>query len=532
MMSEDFARTGKLVKFVVRQDWIKITLWLIGITFFTLIVPLAFEEMYDTQQERDTFAETMKNPAMTAMVGRGDLDNYTIGAITAHEMLLFTAIAVGLMSILLVNRHTRVDEEDGRIELVRSLPVGRLAYLNATLIVYIITNVLLILMTGFGLYALGIESMNLEGSLLYGVALGATGIFFASLTALFAQITESSRGTLGFSIAFLLIVYLIRAVGDVSNEALSWFSPLGWVTKAEAYSSNHWWPVLLMVMVSIVLITIASYLNAIRDLGAGFLPQNPGRENATRFLQSPLSLAVRIQRVTLISWAVGMFVLGVSYGSVFGDLDSFFEGNEILEQMIIPEEGFTFTEQFLPMLMIVMSILATIPTLISLLKIHGEEKKGRIDPILGGTVSRTKLLGSYLLISVLTGFFMVSLAAIGLWVSAVSVMEDPLSFGTIYNSAIIYYPAVLVMIGLTMLLIGYVPKISSLIWIYVFYTFFVLYLGGLLDVPDWLSKLTPFGYISQLPIEEVEWSNLMILTVLAALLMVGGMIGYNKRDIE
>lgn len=532
MTGKVFSKTGKLSKFIVRRDRIRISLWLIGITFFTLIVPIAYVEMFDSQQERDIFEETMRNPAMTAMVGPGDLDNYTVGAMTAHGMLLFTAIAVGLMSILLVNRHTRADEEEGRIEMIRSLPVGRLAYVNATLVVYIITNVILALITGFGLYALGIESMGLEGSLSYSAALGATGIFFASMTALFAQITESSRGSVGISIAFLLIAYLVRAIGDVSNEALSWFSPLGWVTKTEAYSNNNWWPISLLIGASIILIVVANYLNGIRDLGAGFLPAKPGRKNASQFLQSPLGLAMRIQRTTLIAWGVGMFILGASYGSVFGDLDSFFEGNELLEQMLASEEGFSYTEQFLPMLMIIMSILATIPTLMSLMKIHGEEKKGRIDSLLGSAVSRTKLSGSYLLITILTGFIMVSFSAIGLWTAAVSVMDEPLSVGTIYSSAIVYYPAVLVMIGLAMFLIGYIPKLSSFIWIYVLYTFFVLYLGGLLDVPEWLGKLTPFGYIPQLPIEDMNWVSIIILTGIAILLMVVGTIGFKKRDIE
>src|SRR5690625_6515908 len=172
--------------------------------------------------------------------------------------------------------------------------------------------------------------------------------------------------------------------------------------------------------------------------------------------------------MTLIFWAIGMFVLGASYGSVFCDLDSFFEGNELLEQMLVTEGNYSFTEQFLPMLMVIMSILAAIPTLMSLLKVYGEEKKGRIELIIGGAVSRIKLLGSYLFNSILTGFMMISFSAIGLWTAAYSVMDNPLSFGTIYSSAIIYYPAVLVMIGFTMLLIGYIPKASSYIWIYIF----------------------------------------------------------------
>src|SRR5699024_8830901 len=241
-------------------------------------------------------AETMENPAMTAMVGPGDLGNYTVGAMTTHQMLLMTALVVGLMSILLVTRHTRADEEAGRIELIRSLPVGRLAHVHATLLVLVLTNVVLALLTGIGLYALGIESLELEGSFLYGTTLGATGIFFAGVTAVFAQLSETSRGVIGYSIAVLLIAYLVRAVGDVGNETLSLFSPLGWVTQTEAYSTNNWWPILVLVGVAIILFGLAFYLNAIRDLEAGFIAAKPGREHASFFLQSPFGLALRLQR--------------------------------------------------------------------------------------------------------------------------------------------------------------------------------------------------------------------------------------------
>ncbi|WP_326121743.1 hypothetical protein [Metasolibacillus meyeri] len=169
------SNTGALVKFIVRKERIRIPLWLVGIIFFTIIAPITFDDMYTSQEERDTLAKTMRNPAMIAMVGPGDFENYTTGVMTAHNMLLLTAVVVGLMSILLVIRHTRADEEDGRIELIRSLPVGRQANLNATLIVLVGTNVILALAVGFGLYGLGIDSIGLNGSMLYGAALGCIG---------------------------------------------------------------------------------------------------------------------------------------------------------------------------------------------------------------------------------------------------------------------------------------------------------------------------------------------------------------------
>ncbi|MBB6450945.1 ABC-2 type transport system permease protein [Geomicrobium halophilum] len=527
-----FKNIGSLSRLMMRRDRLRIPLWFIGISFFTLMVPIAFVDLYPSQQERDGMAETMQNPAMIAMVGPGNLDNYTLGAMTAHQMLLITAVVVGLMSILLVTRHTRADEEDGRAEMIRSLPVGRLSNLNATLLVLCVTNVLLTLVTGFGLYSLGVESMDLEGSLLYGAGLGATGIFFTGVTALFAQLSESSRGTTGFSIAVLMIAYLVRAVGDVTNETLSWFSPLGWVTQTEVYSNNDWGPIFLTIGVSVVLFFMANYLNAIRDLETGFFPSRPGRRGASPFLQDPAGLIVKLQRTGIIVWGMGMLIMGLSYGSVLGDLESFFAGNEMMEQMLVAEEGYTLTEQFIPTLMIVMGLLVTVPPLMSMLKLHGEEKKNRVEHLLARAVSRTKLMGSYLIISILNGFMMISLTAIGLWAAGLAVMEEAFDFGTIYGAALVYYPAMLVMVGIAVLLIGILPKLVSIIWLYVFYAFIVLYLGELFQFPEWAGQLSPYGYIPQLPVEDMNVMAVTLLVVVAVILMVVGLIGYSKRDIE
>lgn len=532
MAGNHLEKTVFLSKFIFRLDRLRIPIWVLALTFFTIIVPTAFKGLYSSQQERDAMAQTMANPAMTAMTGPADLSNYTIGVMTAHQMLLMTAAVTGLMSILLVTRHTRADEEDGRLELLRSLPVGRLSYLNATLLTVSAACIGLALINGFGLYALGIESMDLEGSLLYGAALGAAGLFFAGVTAVFAQASDSSRGTIGYSIAVLLISYLFRAITDISNETLSWLSPLAWVTKAEVYDSNNWWPIVLMIAAAIVLFAAANYLNAIRDLDRGFFPSRPGKQYASRFLQSPIGLALRLQRTGIISWAIGMFVLGASYGSVLGDLESFFSDNEAMKQLLKPTEGVTLVEQFIPMLMIVISLMATIPPVMAMNKLRGEEKKERIVHLLSRAVSRSKLLGSYLVISVINGFLMISLAALGLWSAGTSVVEGGLSFGMIFGAALSYYPAMLVMISLAVFLIGFLPKFTGFIWLYVLYSFIVLYLGGLFQFSDWIGSISPFGHVPQAPIEEFSFIPLLSLCVAAAVLTLAGFIGFNSRDIE
>lgn len=531
MEQNNFANTAKLSRFILRLDRLRVSLWIIGIVFFTLITPSAFENLYETQQEREAITETMANPAMTAMLGPGDLENYTTGAMTAHNMLLMTAVIVGLMAILLVTRHTRADEEDGRIEMIRSLPTGRLSYLNASIVVISGVFFLLALFTGFGLYALRIESMNLEGSLLYGAALGGTGLVFAGVTAVFAQLFESSRGTIGSSVAVLLLAYLFRAITDINNEGLSWISPLGWVSKAEVYSTNNWGPIVLMLAVSMVLFIIANYLNSIRDLEQGFIAAKPGRRYASSLLQSPIGLAFRLQRTGFISWTIGLFVLGASYGSIFGDLESFFEGNEIYQQMLQQSEGASIAEQFLPTLMIVISLLATVPPVMAMNKLRSEEKKDRLEHVLSRAVSRTQLIGSYLLLSIVNGFVMISVSALGLWSAATAVMEEGLEFGMVFSAALVFYPAMLVMIGIAMFFNGFLPRLTQLVWVYFIYTFFVLYLGNLMQFPEWVGKLTPFGYIPQVPIEDPTFMPLFLLSVIALGLMIISFIGFRNRDM-
>ncbi len=282
MKQRSFVNTGKLLMFMLRLGRFRILLWVGAISFFTIIVPVALTDLYPTQQERDVMAQTMENPAMTAMVGPGDLDNYTAGAMTAHQMLLLTAVVVALMNILLMNRHTRTDEEDGRLEMIRSLPVGNLANLNASIVMLVLINGILAIATGIGLSALDIASMDIAGSLLYGSILGAAGLFFAGVTALMAQITENARTVFGISLGLLLVAYMVRAAGDVGNAALSWLSPLGWVTKAEVYAGNHWWVLLLLLGGAALLFTLAGYSNAIRDYGAGFLPSRLGKKKHHR----------------------------------------------------------------------------------------------------------------------------------------------------------------------------------------------------------------------------------------------------------
>ncbi len=184
------------------------------------------------------------------------------------------------------------------------------------------------------------------------------------------------------------------------------------------------------------------------------------------------------------------------------------------------------------MIMSIMSMLATVPPIVFLYKLKGEEKRNRTEHLLSRVVSRYKLLGSYVVVSVIAGFLMLSLTAIGLWAAGDAAVEGGLSFWDTYQAGIIYFPAMAMMIGLGVLFLGVLPKWTGFTWIYLTFTFFVVYLGELLKFPDWLSNMSPFHHIPQMPMEDINYTHISIMLVIAFVLCIVGFIGYRKRDVE
>ncbi|MCL2382826.1 MAG: ABC transporter permease [Oscillospiraceae bacterium] len=479
-------------------------------------------------------AETLQNPAMVAMIGPAYAtgEDYTAGVMFVQMMFLFTTIAVAVMNIFLVVRHTRKDEEVGRIEVIRSLPVGKLANLAGTLLLCVVVNTILALVIGFGIYAMQIENMDLAGSLVYGATLGASGILFGSIAAFFSQTCSTSRGAVSFSLMVLGIMYLLRAVGDVSISVLSYVSPLGLIMKTEPYYNNFWWPVLVILGLAVVISIKAFYLNSIRDLGAGLIPAKRGRREASKCLQSPMGLSLRLLKGTLITWLIVLLVFGVSYGAVFGDIETFLDGSEMMQQIFLSNDQFTISEQFMSFLMVIMSVVTTVPVLMIMLKIRTEEKKGRLEAIYAKRISRSKVLFNYLFISIVSSVLFVNASVFGLWSAQYAVMAEPIAYQTILIAGMSFLPAMWVLLGFAVLLIGLAPKITKLVWAALGLFFFLVYMGAMLDLPEWLINSTPFSSIPQYPVETFTWTPLLILTGIAAALITIGFIGYKKRDIS
>ena len=532
MISHLFAGSGTLTRFILKRDRIRLLIWIIGLCGFAVSFIPIFENILNTGDNNQMMLLMMESPVMVSILGVPyGAANYNTGAMYANMMLLFLVMIAGVMNIFLVSRHTRQDEEMGRLEVIRSLPVGRLSNLASTMIVTVIANFLLALLTGGGMFALRETGMTFSGCMLFGVSLGVIGLFFAASTAIFCQCTANNRTATGLSILLLFVLYMLRAAGDIGTEILSLISPLGLILRTEAFVSNYWWPIWMILGISVVLTFIAFVLARTRDLGRGLVPEKPGRRHASVLLSSPFGLAFKLLRTSIIVWLITMFVMGGMYGSVFDSLEGFLSGNEVLGAIFAASEEFSATEQFAALLMTIMSMLTVIPVINFVARITSEEKHGHTEHLLGHSVSRQAQMGAYLIPAFIISVVLQVLMTLGLWMVGSIVLDTIPSLTIFMVSAMSYLPAIWVMLGVTIFLVAFLPRFTSAAYVYLGYSFVSVYMGTLVGLPEWMQKITPFGYISQYPIEEMEVAPLFILTGIAALLLFAGFIGYRKRDM-
>lgn len=141
--------------------------------------------------------------------------------------------------MLLVIRHTRTEEANGRRELLSATVVGRHAPLTAALIVVFGANLAIATVIVGGLIGQGLP---VAGAIAFGLSSAVAGWVCAAIAAVAAQLTESPGPARGIGLAAFGLAYLMRIIGDVGGASwLSWLSPLGWVRFTRAFADERWW---------------------------------------------------------------------------------------------------------------------------------------------------------------------------------------------------------------------------------------------------------------------------------------------------
>jgi ABC-2 type transport system permease protein len=519
--------TLPLVRLVLRRDRVRLPVWLLSILGVVYASAGVVQQQYGEQASLDRYAQTMGNsPAVIAMSGPPTA-LHTLGGATIYEINVTVMIAVALMAVFLVVRHTRAEEETGRTEMVRSTVVGRHAPTAAALTV--VGSATAVAALGVTVILLGV-GLPATGSLAYGASIAALGLAFTALAACAAQVTAHARGALGLGAAFLGGAYVLRGVGDVSNQALSWLSPLGWVQAVRPFGDERWWPILLLVALATGLLALAAELTTHRDVGSGLVAPRAGAASAGPRLGTATGLATRLQRGSLVGWTVGMFVGGVSFGSLGSDVSTMAEVNDDFAETLA-SIGPNLADAFVGSMLSILALVAAGFTVSSALRLRAEETSGRVEPLLATGLSRRRWFLGSLLVTTAGTVVVVAAGGLGFGLAYAATSGDAGQVPRLLVASLVYVPAALVLAGLAALLLGWAPRAAMAVWAAMAGCVLVGWLGTVLDLPDLVVQASPYSHLPLVPAVAMDWTPLLWLSAISVALVTLGLAKLSKRDI-
>lgn len=521
--------SGQLLRLALRRDRFLLPAWVLGLSGMATFSAKATVGLYPELPARVAAAEAVNgSAALVALYGR-IYDPTSLGELSLFKMTAFGAAMVGAVAIYLIVRHTRVEEEAGRLELVGAGVVGRSAPLVAGMLLVLICAVGITVLTATGLTWAGLP---MAGSIAFGAAWGATGLLFAAVGGIAAQVTTSGRAATGLGMVSLAIAYVARAVGDLAEEGpgwLSWLSPIGWSQQVRAFSGTRWSLLALPVLATVVLVPVAFLLRSRRDLGGGLVADRPGPAEGR--LGTPARLAWRLQRPTLVSWVVATAILGTILGSVASNVSGFLDSPQMKDilEALGGKQG--LTDMFLAA---EVGLMATILAGYGISAVHwlpSEEEGGRAEMVLATATSRRAWATSHSVQALLGVAVLLTVMGLAIGFGHAVAVSDPAQVLRLASAAAIRIPAAWVMVGLAVAMWGWRPGAMWVAW-----ALFVLFLvlgefGALWDMPDWVMDLSPFAHSPVMPGPDPSYVGVPVLLVIGLGLVAFGIARFMRRDV-
>jgi len=529
--------TGALLRLAARRDRILIPVSALALTALSVGSAQATVALYpDAATAMKELGPVLASPSALALYGPATTTS--LEGLSIFKTLLMGAVFVGLLAYAVVRRHTRIEEEEGRLELLGAGAIGRQAPLTAAVLLAVIATTLTAALSVVGLIGIGFDPL---GSLAFGATWEIAGVAMTGVTAVAAQLTASARGTAGWAVGALAVLYLLRALGDTATtdagRALRWFSPFGWASQVFPYGSNRIWLLLPAVALCLGLVAAAFALLERRDLGAGLLPARRGRTHAPRGLAGPVGLAWRLLRPGVLGWLIGFVLLGVVYGGLVAQVDTMLSDASV-QQLLADMAGVpvasllaSLTGVYAATVLRFMAVAAAAAGIGMVLRLAAEERATRTEAVLTTGTGRWRWYAAFVApAAVVTVVLMVIMATVmGARGHAALAAAPPV--GQVLQGALEAVPAAWVLVALAGLLAGWSPRVAPYAWAGLGLAFVLGEFGTTMRLPQWLIDVSPFAHVTVYPLGTWEWGNVVGLSLVAAVLTVAGGILHRRRDL-
>ena len=522
-----------LLRLAWRRDRILVPSSVLGLVLFAVGSAQATLALYPTDAQAEAGLGTiLTNPSVIALYG--PVPAHTADALAVLKTTMLGAFLVAVLAFVVVRRHTRTEEDEGRLELLGAGVVGRWAALAAAVTLATCAVVAASVLTGLGLVALG---MDAAGSAAFVVAWLSAGLAMVGVSAVVVQLASSTRAAAGLGFGFLGAMFALRAIGDSADQgtvvhALGWLSPLGWAGRVEAYGANRTWILLLGVLTLVGGIAVGVATLDRRDLGAGIIAARNGPSRGGRMLSGPFTLVTKLARGTIIGWSVGLVLGGVVVGSLLGSVSDMINDPSIRD-LLAKLGGTTGTVEnlYLATEIHFLAVAVAAVGIALVLRLVGSERSGLGEVVLATPTSRLSWFAAHVALPVVLTTVLMALLGAVVGLVGPSASPNAPSFGATVAATTSALPAVWVVTGVAALLAGAAPRFAPLSWGILLVSMMVTEIGPLVKLPGWVMDLSPFTHLSPLPGGSFEALSAAVLTLVALALMAAGYLAYRRRDV-
>jgi ABC-2 type transport system permease protein len=526
--------TRTLLRLALRRDRIMLPVWIVVLGLTPMSTAGAYNTLYPDAASRASLSAGGQNPSVAVLYGKA-FDLTTAGGFAAWRYGVFLGIFIGLMAIFTVTRHTRAEEDTGRLELLSAGVLGRYAALTAAVLVSGGASIAVGLVETLGLIGSGLPA---AGSFALGGGVALCGLVFTAIAAITAQVFTYSRTANGVACAVLGVLFLLRAVGDSSPSAsamsaASWLSPIGWTELIRAYADERFWVMVLPLGTAAVLTAVAYRLQPMRDVGLGLVPPRPGPASGAASLRTPLALALRLHRGPLIGWTIAMLVIGAVFGAIatgIGDLVGTSQQTRQIFERMGGAQG--IVDAYIAAICGIFGLTAAVYAVQATLRMRGEESALLLEPLLATKVTRARWVASHLAFAVLGPALLLAAAGLGTGLMyGLRVHDVGTQVAHALGATLAQLPAVLVVGALAALLFGFLPDYTVAAWVVLVVFLLITMFGPILQVSQAVLDVSPFSHVPKLPTAEFTLTPMVWLTGIAVVVFGAAFAGFRRRDI-
>lgn len=529
MKKNDFVGTGTLLRLFIRRDRFLSLVWILA----PFMLAVATASTFGAMDLEVAIQDFISDPVISAM--QGPVMTSTLAGVIVWRMMGLNVILLGIGSVITIVRHTRTEEESGRSELIRAYVTGKYANLTAALFLTLIINGIAGLLQTILLISVG---GNFIGSILFGLTVVAGGFFYAGIGALGTQLRENAGGARGLGLLFVGIGFFLMIINNGSGgyTPLKWITPMTWHRLTQPLGENSIGFLFYFLTFSVIPILLSFILSNKRDVGAGIMPSKQGIAKAKPSFNSPLALSWRLHKSSFWTWFIGVGAFGAGIGSIAQNISDNEELGSLLGSLGDTNWVLQVGNQnaFVGIIVYIVSLAVALYGISTVLKSHKEEIESRGELILSKPVSRQQWIRSHLLIAFVTSASLMLMMGLGSGlINGMTAENFADTFLQTFIMSVSKIPAVWMLVGITSLINGFIPKgVSALSWTawIIFAGLELLWEGGLIG---WtMMRLSPFSFAHYIiPVNDLPWFSLMLLSLLSITLTLFGLYGFSKRDI-